>query len=283
MAGATSNTGTFVMDDLINVTPAESIVALVRRKSDTTRLESLGVRVHRCDVADPLTYLRVIEPGSTFASIANPTVTNLIAPYLQRSGGRRSVHVTTTSIFSKYAPYAEKYRQIEKRLTSIPIPHAILRPTMIYGNNNDRNMSRLLKFLDKSPVFPVFGPGTALVQPVHVDDLADGIVAAIHGRVRGPFNLAGPEPMSYNDILKEASSALGRRVRLIHVDHRIAAALVNVFQRIPKFSVKHEQVMRLLEDEAFDIARSQAKLGFSLRPFRDGIRAEEASMSSQDR
>ena len=33
----------------------------------------------------------------------------------------------------------------------------IIRPTMIYGSPRDRNMIRLIKWIDHLPILPVFG------------------------------------------------------------------------------------------------------------------------------
>ena len=48
---------------------------------------------------------------------------------------------------------------------------------MIYGAPGDRNLSRLLVLLRRTPVLPV--PASAgLQQPVHVADVADAVLAA---------------------------------------------------------------------------------------------------------
>ena len=99
----------------------------------------------------------------------------------------------------------------------------ILRPSMIYGNERDHNMHKLLRVLDRTPAIPVFG-ANALMQPVHVDDLADGIVRAVVADAHGEFNLAGPEPLAYQGVLRSAMAALGRRVALAPVPAWLALA-----------------------------------------------------------
>jgi nucleoside-diphosphate-sugar epimerase len=151
---------------------------------------------------------------------------------------------------------------------------------MIYGNSRDHNMNKLVRVLDRLPVFPVFGPGTALMQPVYVGDLADGIVAAVEREATGEFNLAGDVPLTYNEILKTVAAALGRNVRLVHVNHGLAARIVSVLEPVPGFPIKHEQVMRLLEDKAFDITSSVAELDYRPRSFAEGIALQVAEYRS---
>jgi hypothetical protein len=48
------------------------------------------------------------------------------------------------------------------------------------------------------------------------------------------------------------------------------------FSRSPK--IKAEQLERLAEDKAFDISDAARDLGYTPRPFADGIRAEAAAL-----
>jgi nucleoside-diphosphate-sugar epimerase len=283
VTGATGNTGMAVIQKLVRQDSTYEIVALVRRSSDTSRLERLGVSIHVCDLDQPETYTDVVTPGSLFLGIANLRFSDRMLPHLISAGISHAFCVTTTAVYSSYHSHVQLYREIEARLLSQPVPVAVLRPSMIYGNERDHNMHKLVNVMRRTPIFPVFGHGKALMQPVFVDDLADGIVKAIDQRVRGPFNLAGPEPITYNDLLAEVASSLKKDVRLIHIDHKLAAAGVRLFQRIPGFPVKHEQVMRLVEDKAFDISDSQEQLGYQPRSFQEGIRKQIARMKTQDR
>jgi nucleoside-diphosphate-sugar epimerase len=118
------------------------------------------------------------------------------------------------------------------------------------------------------------------MQPVYVGDLADGIVAAVEREATGEFNLAGDVPLTYNEILKTVAAALGRNVRLVHVNHGLAARIVSVLEPVPGFPIKHEQVMRLLEDKAFDITSSMAELDYRPRSFAEGIALQVAEYRS---
>lgn len=283
ITGATGNTGSFAARRLVTMREPQSILALVRDKSDTSELASLGIRTHACDYSDPQTYLSAIPEDAAFLGISNIRHCDMMVPPLVEHGLTRFFCVTTTGVFSHYHSYSKLYKEIEAKLTALPVRMTLLRPSMIYGNLRDHNMKRLIRFLDRTPVFPVFGPGTALMQPVFVEDLADGIVAAVERDVTGAYNLAGPEALTYNEILRQVTGALGKTVRLVHIPHGLAARIVNVAENVPGFPVKHEQVMRLLEDKAFDIADAARDLDFRPRPFADGIATEVAEYRSAGR
>ncbi|UQN09561.1 hypothetical protein [Deinococcus sp. QL22] len=151
---------------------------------------------------------------------------------------------------------------------------------MIYGNERDHNMHKLLRLVAKVPIYPVFGSGRALMQPVHVEDLAHGIAQAVIQDARGEFNLAGPEALPYRQIVDEAFHAVGRRGLMIFIPVRPVAAVVGLLQRVPRFPLKQEQIIRLQEDKAFDISAAQRELAYTPRMFFSGI-AQEASQLRQ--
>jgi nucleoside-diphosphate-sugar epimerase len=278
ITGATGNTGSRVARRLAERAGPDTMLALVRPESDISELTESGILSHRCDFDVPSSYVPVVHAGDTFVGISNLRHCDAMLPYLVEAGVARAHCVTTTAVFSSFHSYGAHYREIEERLRALPIPVSLLRPSMIYGNRHDHNMKRLIRMLVRTPVFPVFGDGDALMQPVHVDDLAGGIATAIERDAVGAYNLAGPAAITYNEILSEIAGALGRDVRLVHLNHRAVARLVKVLQYLPGFPVRQVQVMRLTEDKAFDISDAVRDLEFRPRSFATGIREEIADV-----
>ena len=76
----------------------------------------------------------------------------------------------------------------------------ILRSAMIFGGPEDNNLARVAAAVRRWRVFPMFGPGRNLVQPVFVWDLVEALVACLErpeaaGRC---YTIAGPEAMTYS-------------------------------------------------------------------------------------
>jgi nucleoside-diphosphate-sugar epimerase len=152
---------------------------------------------------------------------------------------------------------------------------------MIYGSARDKNMHKLIKFIDKYPVFPLFARGESLMQPVYVDDLANGIISAISmdSKTAGKeYNLAGPAGIKYRNIVECVISELGKNVKLINIDANLAYWTVKCLEWIPGFPINDEQVLRLKEDKVFDISNAADDLGYKPRHFEDGIRQEIQEM-----
>jgi nucleoside-diphosphate-sugar epimerase len=193
-----------------------------------------------------------------------------VVQQLQDAGIMRAVFVSTTAIFTRLPAASRALRvEAESSVRQSGLEWTILRPTMIYGTARDRNISRLLRFLKRVPVFPLCG--NALWQPIYVEDLADAVVAALDSRhsIGQTYNLAGACPLRFADLVRTAAAAVSRHVWLAPVPLSaavLAARLTHI--------VTPEQVRRLAEDKAFDYADATRDLGFRPRSFADGVRRE---------
>lgn len=284
-AGATSETGNRVAAQLAARFGPENIICLVRETSHLPPLEKLGVRLEVGDVTDGQSLARLLDAHALYLDMTHPKFYPQSLETMRRSGLKRAVFVTTTGIFSRYHHCSDIYRDGEERLRACGFSMTILRPSMIYGSPRDKNMNRLIRTLHRFPVFPLFGAGRSLMQPVFVDDLASGIVSAIADprSVGRAYNLAGPVGISYRAIVETILARLERRVTLLNVGLPLASSIVGAAQYVPNFPLKREQVLRLLEDKVFDISSAQQELNFRPRSFAEGIQAEIEAMRAGGR
>jgi uncharacterized protein YbjT (DUF2867 family) len=78
----------------------------------------------------------------------------------------------------------------------------------------------------------VSGSGRALYQPIWAEDVADAVMAALSNGAGGDYELAGPEILSYDDIVETALRAAGRRRRLLHVPLPIVRASLKALRKL---------------------------------------------------
>jgi nucleoside-diphosphate-sugar epimerase len=266
LVGGTGFLGSFVARRLQDRKPA----LLVRPTSDRATLPP-NVDVFIGDLSQPLP-LAGIETIVYCASMGFGQVPALIHE-LHAAGVRRAVFVSTTAIFTSLPAPSRAIRvAAEEAVTTSRLDWTILRPTMIYGSARDRNISRLLSLLARWPVFPLCGD--ALWQPVHVEDVADSVVAALDSPVTvgRAYNVAGAAPLRFSELVRSAAEALSRRVLLLPAP--LSAALLAA--RLTHL-VTEEQVRRLAEDKAFSIDEAQRDFAYAPRTFQQGV-AEEASL-----
>ena len=134
----------------------------------------------------------------------------------------------------------------------------MLHPTMIYGAQGEDNVQRLAGLLRRLPVMPLPGGGRFLVQPIHQSDVTRCLRAALARSWDGPSSMviAGPEPLRYADFVREVAVAagLGRPFILPFpaAPLILAARLTKHVSALP--TVQPEEIRRLVEDKAFEIA-----------------------------
>jgi nucleoside-diphosphate-sugar epimerase len=189
--------------------------------------------------------------------------------------------VSSTSAHSAYAFRADPKLAMEELVRGSGLAWTIVRPSMIYGSELDKNVHRLLRFLDRSPVFPVFGPGTNLWQPVYHEDCARGVFEALerHTSVHRSYDLPGAEPLTYLDLVKTAATVLGRNPRIVRLPiepvRRSLAAAERLRLPLP---IDSGQVTRLREDKAYPYEQARQDLDYAPRPFSEGVALEVARL-----
>jgi nucleoside-diphosphate-sugar epimerase len=157
----------------------------------------------------------------------------------------------------------------------------MLHPTLIYGRDRDGDVQRLAALLSRLPVAPLPGGGRSLVQPIHRGDVARCLAAAASRRWEGPRTLivAGPEPIAYHDFLRAVAKAAGVRTPPVLAFPagvlRMLAPLSAVLPGVPRIGV--EQIRRLTEDKAFDIAPMRQLLGIVPVSLDEGLAETYAS------
>jgi uncharacterized protein YbjT (DUF2867 family) len=189
----------------------------------------------------------------------------------------RAVFVSTTAVTTTLPAASRQVRlAAEKRIRQSALDWTILRPTMIYGARGDRNLSRLLWLLHSTRVMPVPG-GRRLQQPVHVADVAAAVLAAAErpAATGVTYDVAGPEPLTFGELLRTAAQAVASRARFVPVPLLPVIAAARGYELISKNPrIRVEQVRRLAEDKAFAIDAAIRELGYAPRSFAAGITSE---------
>ena len=143
--------------------------------------------------------------------------TKILVRAAQEAGVRRIVHVSIAnpSLESRLAYFQGKARA-EEAVADSGLAYTIIRPTLVYGAE-DVLINNIAWFLRKSPVFPIPGRGEYLVQPVHVEDVAEAAAAGAERPGHGVQDCAGPETYSYRQLVLLVADALGVKCKILSV------------------------------------------------------------------
>ena len=240
-----------------------------------------GVEIFRGDAADEEGLYRALGGMDALLHVAGIEYSPGVLAAARRAGVGRVVVVGSTSAHSAYAFRAGPKLRMEKLVRGSGLAWTIVRPSMIYGSERDRNVHRLLRFLDRSPVFPIFGPGTNLWQPVFHEDCARGVLEALKrlSSVHRSYDLPGAEPLTYLDMVKTAAAALGRGPRIVKLPiEPVRRALVAAERLRLPLPIDSGQVVRLREDKAYSYADARRDFDYAPRPFHEGVALEVARL-----
>jgi uncharacterized protein YbjT (DUF2867 family) len=185
------------------------------RRGDVRRAETLrgafdGIEAIVHTVAVPT------ERKQKFAEVNVAGVGNVVAE-ARRAGVGRIVHMGALGgdPASPY-PYLRSKGEGEALITGSGIPHVVFQPSLLFGEGDD--FFPRLAFSLIFPVVPVPGDGKARFQPLHVDDIAQALVAAVERReITGTHQVGGAEPVTYDEMLAETMRGSGRRRPMLHV------------------------------------------------------------------
>lgn len=185
----------YLQADFANDT--EQSVWLARLTGIEAVINTVGI--FRASGTNTFERLHTLAPRALFAACAAAPQVRLV---LQLSALGADAQADTPYHLSKKA--ADDY------LAALPVPSAILQPSLVYGPEGAS--ARLFKTLASMPLGVRFGKAPQLVQPVHIDDVVAAILALLRlppasGSRRLP--LVGPEALSFTAYLERLRSAMG--------------------------------------------------------------------------
>lgn len=187
-----------------------------------------GVDWLRGDLALPQSL--TLPPFETLICTADARLLVQALPYIVRPDLKRLVFLTSTSIVTKGDSEVESERvdtrawaDAETRIIDICQRHGIewtaLRPTLIYAEGRDHNITTLSRLIRRVGFMPVVGNAEGLRQPVHAEDIARAAISA----ARRPqaankiYATPGRETITYREMVGRVFDGLNRRRIIIPI------------------------------------------------------------------
>lgn len=136
----------------------------------------------------------------------------------KRAGVTRVVHISIANpSIQSPLPYYRGKAIVERALAEVGIGYSIVRPTWIFGGARDVLANNIAWVLRRMPIFALAGDGRYPVQPVHIDDLARICEHAALAAGDVILDAAGPETMSFDELVRTIRSAVGTRAPIVHL------------------------------------------------------------------
>lgn len=146
-------------------------------------------------------------------------------------------------------PYLRARALGEERVLDAYPESVILRPSALFGPG-DALLSNMMPMVKWLPVVPLFGDGDSRVQPVHVDDVARAVMAALvrEDAQGATYELGGPDVYTYRELLEGIAGRLGRRRWLKPVSYRLWNLLAVLVSPLPGPPITRDQIALVRRD-----------------------------------
>lgn len=260
MTGATGLVGSTLLRRLL--AEGTQVRCLVR---DPRRLGTQRVRVQIAlgDLTDPPSFRNALRGVDTVIHLAaairdqprgsieelDGIATWRMVEAAERQGVERFVFFSALGASTHNRTRALRAKALaEQAVVEADLHSIVFAPSIVYAPGDP--WITLLERLALLPAMPVSGRGRALYQPIWAEDVADCVIAALHGRsqadatsgngerrrggerrARAHYELAGPETLSQNDLVRIVLRSLNRRRPLVHVPTPVVSRVLRLLER----------------------------------------------------
>jgi uncharacterized protein YbjT (DUF2867 family) len=233
LTGATGLVGSALLRRL--VAEGTQVRCLVR---DPRRLGAQRVRVQIAlgDLTDPPSFRNALRGVHTVVHLAasirdqprgsieelNGIATWRMVRAAQRSGVERFVFFSVLGASTHHrARFFRAKALAEQAVREASLDTTVFAPSIVYAPGDP--WLTLLERMALLPAMPVSGRGRAAYQPIWAEDVADSVMSALSAPASSAesrhtrYELAGPETLSQNEIVRLVLRSLGRRRQLLHI------------------------------------------------------------------
>jgi nucleoside-diphosphate-sugar epimerase len=221
-----------------------------------------------------------LPPFATLYCTADATLLANALPQLLAHPPARVVAFSSTSVITKQDTEVPAEREMirrlieaERKIAAVCEQHnvgwTILRPTLIYAEGRDTNITPLSRLIRRFGFMPLVGGAPGLRQPVHAEDLAIGAIEATASpaAVNKFYSLPGAETLTYKEMIGRVFDGLNLPRRTVSVPPLLwRAGFVVVKPLFPGANVA--MGIRMMKDMTFDSGPAVQDIGWKPRSFK---------------
>ena len=239
-----------------------NVRVLVRDPKRARRLSAWGAELVVGDI-DDVTVLRAACVGVTavvhlvaiikgsradFERVMEHGTRNLVSA-AETAGVGRFVLMSALGVDERSkdaVPYYTAKWEMERAVRSSSLQYVVFRPSFVFGDGGGV-LPTFVRLARLTPLTPIVGDGTARLQPIWVDDVAEYFARAIDdpGAVGRVFELGGPEAVTWNDFWARLKRIAGVRRPSLHLPIGILRAQATLTERLPGAPVTRDQLTML--------------------------------------
>jgi uncharacterized protein YbjT (DUF2867 family) len=226
----TGATGTIGMPLLRRLTTTGMPVRCLVRDPRRLGPERVRVQIALGDLSDHLSFRHALRGVNTVVHLASvirdqPTgsieelagvATWRLVRAAELAGVKRFVFFSALGASTRSRSRLMQAKAVaERALVESSLAHTVFAPGWVYSPSDP--FLRLVQRMSLLPLMPIPGAGTATFQPIWADDVAECVMATLPGGALAEqsngarYELAGPETLSYRDIVEISLRSFHRR------------------------------------------------------------------------
>ncbi|HUG13674.1 MAG TPA: complex I NDUFA9 subunit family protein [Thermomicrobiales bacterium] len=245
-------------------------------RGDITNRESLVAAMQGVVAAINLVAIIKEQGAATFENINYQGSVNVVDAARQ-AGVTRLIQMSAIGAGDLPGyPYLHTKWRAENYVKESGLDWTILRPSIIFGPGDKvQFVGQMADLVKRAPVIPIVGDGRSRFQPIHLDDVSACYARALadDGTIGQTLEIAGPEVLTYEEILDECAATLGKKKRKAHVPVSLMMPAASVMGFIPfiEAPVTTDQLRMLKIDNTTDDNATPRLTGRDPIPFRGNI------------
>jgi uncharacterized protein YbjT (DUF2867 family) len=211
------------------------------------------VQIALGDLADPPSFRNALRGVQTVVHLAasirdqprgsieelNGIATWRMVEAAERSGVERFVFFSALGASTHQRARCFRAKALaERAVRDSRLRSTVFAPSIVYAPGDP--WLTLLERLALLPLMPVSGRGRATYEPIWAEDVADCVIASLRARDgeraenarHERFELAGPQTLSYNDIVHTVLRSMNRRRPLLHIPTAILSRSLRLLEAV---------------------------------------------------
>lgn len=244
------------------------ITAIVKNRQELKKIRDFKVKVIVQDLSKAIRWQKqiatcdlVIHLAAEIASKSkndfvknNVIATSNLIKAMKKSKIKKIIVFSSAAVTSiRQDWYSETKNQKEALIVKSGLKYLILRPSMIYGPGDNKNIGWLIATIKKLPIVPLPGGGDFGRQPVYVEDICAIVLKLIETKIENRvFEIHGHEYITMKKMVKTILKIQNSTKPTVNVPLSLLYATILLQQKVlknPKFTT--DQIESLTSGEKF--------------------------------
>ncbi len=168
----------------------------------------------------------------------------------EAAGIKKFVHMSVSNPSQDAPfPYYRGKAVLEKLIAQSKLPYAVIRPTLVYGGEQEILVNNIAWLLRRFPIFAVPSDKAYRLQPIHIDEVANLAIHAadhLHNQI---VDAAGPDIMTFEEMVRLIANKIGSWSVLFHASPGLSLFLLKIVDLLVNDIVLTRDEMGALGEE----------------------------------